>query len=170
MTLVNDFTLILDNIEGDEKAFSLLSWRIMSELESCREFRSFATNPSSSERMLTFIEDMWERVVPFTHHTSINRRRFFLAAAESTHITAVLMEEDRKKRMRSRLRKMGYKHMPILPVEDEDISRFMTEAIVRYEKQDRTKADLQKLKFYLHMTMAELADLLERPEEDVTAD
>ena len=168
---MNDFTLLLDGMEReDSRCFLCLAWRIMKELESCREFRALSSSGPEAARMMTFIEEIWDREIPLTYQTAINRQRFFQSAAEAVHLSAMDIKEQRNKKMRSKLRKMGYKHMPLLPVDEEDISRFMTKAIARYEKRDRAKADLQKLKFYLGMTTAELAELFERPEEDVTAD
>lgn len=160
---MNDVTQILNAIEqGDAKAADQLLPLVYAELRKLAAARMAHESPHQTLQPTALVHEAWIRLVGDDAEKQFaNRAHFFAAAAEA--MRRILIDNARRKRA---IRHGGGQHR--VDIEEQDIASNpsddqlleMNEALNKLAAQDKQKAELVKLRFFVGMTIEEAANVL----------
>jgi RNA polymerase sigma factor (TIGR02999 family) len=163
MTLMNDVTRLLSGIEaGDPHAAAQLLPLVYEELRKLAAARLAQEKPGQTLQATALVHEAYLRLVDTDKAQQWNSRgHFFAAAAEA--MRRILVDQARRKK--------SCKHGGVrerLPLEEVEIETpqpdvdllAVHDALEKFERLDRTAAELVKLRYYAGLTLAQAAGAL----------
>ena len=161
---MSDVTQILNAIErGDSKAAEELLPLIYEELRLLAAQKMSQERPGQTLQATALVHEAYIRLVEAKDQSWNSRGHFFKAAAEA--MRRILIEHIRQKKAEKRggNRKQVALSESFLAV--KDFTNFdeiiaLDEALEKFEKKDKLKADLVKLRFYAGLTIEQSAKSL----------
>ena len=161
---MTDVTRILSAIErGDEKATDALLPLVYEELRLLAAQKLSHEQPGQTLQATALVHEAYIRLVGLEKQSWANKGHFFMAAAEA--MRRVLIDHARQKK--SLKRGGDRERIPLdhvdpaqnkLPHYDDLID--LDEALEKLSQQDRTKADLVKLRYFAGLTGVQAAQAL----------
>jgi RNA polymerase sigma factor (TIGR02999 family) len=162
---MNDVTHILNELDhGDPKAAEKLLPLVYQELRKRAAHRMAQETPGQTLQPTALVHDAWLRLVNTENQTWQNRAHFFGAAAEA--MRRILIDRARRKHA---LRHGGGLHRVDIQEVDlagqgeqnqDDQLLAVNEALDKLAAQDKVKAELVKLRYFVGMTISEAAQVL----------
>lgn len=166
---MSDVTRVLEAAQnGDPGATGQLLPLVYDELRKLAAAKMAREKPGQTLQPTALVHEAWLRLVGSENQRWENRAHFFAAAAEA--MRRILIEKARR---RQRLRHGGGQERVdldeiaiIAPESDERLLQ-VHEALDRLAAQDKVKADVVKLRFFVGLTDREVADALGLSERTV---
>ena len=166
---MSDVTRILEAVQnGDPVAADQLLPLVYDELRKLAAARMAQEKPGHTLQPTALVHEAWLRLVGSENQRWDNRAHFFAAAAEA--MRRILIEKARR---RQRLRHGGGQERVdldeiaiIAPESDERLLQ-VHEALDRLAAEDKVKADVVKLRFFVGLNDREVADALGLSERTV---
>ena len=166
---VSDVTRILEAAQnGDPTAADQLLPLVYDELRRLAAAKMAQEKPGQTLQSTALVHEAWLRLVGSENQRWENRAHFFAAAAEA--MRRILIEKARR---RQRLRHGGGQERVdldeiaiIAPESDERLLQ-VHEALDRLAAEDKVKADVVKLRFFVGLNDREVADALGLSERTV---
>ena len=166
---VSDVTRILEASQnGDPTAADQLLPLVYDELRRLAAAKMAQEKPGQTLQPTALVHEAWLRLVGSENQRWENRAHFFAAAAEA--MRRILIEKARR---RQRLRHGGGQERVdldeiaiVAPESDERLLQ-VHEALDRLAAEDKVKADVVKLRFFVGLTDREVADALGLSERTV---
>ena len=159
---MSDVTQVLQAIQkGDAKAAEELLPMVYEELRRVAANKMAHEAPGQTLQPTALVHEAWLRLVGNEDARWENRAHFFGAAAEA--MRRILIDRARRKHAR---RHGGGQHrvdlegLELPAAADDDQLLAVHEALDKLETQDRIKADLVKLRYFVGMTIEEAAEVL----------
>ena len=160
---MSDVTRILNAIEqGDPKAADQLLPVVYGELRKLAASKMANESPNQTLQPTALVHEAWMRLVGDNSEAQFqNRAHFFAAAAEA--MRRILIDNARRKR--AARHGGGQQRVDILDQDiaastDADELLAINEALDKLAAEDKQKAELVKLRFFVGMTIDEAADIL----------
>jgi RNA polymerase sigma factor (TIGR02999 family) len=161
---MNDVTRILNAIEqGDTRAADKLLPLVYEELRILAAQKMSQEKPGLTLQSTALVHEAYLRLVGTEAQGWDNRGHFFAAAAEA--MRRILIEDARRKK--NQRRGGGYNRVTLnesLVSKDKTISPddllALNEALEKLEGEDKTKAELVKLRFFAGLTGEQAANAL----------
>jgi RNA polymerase sigma factor (TIGR02999 family) len=159
---VNDVTQVLSAIQrGDPKAADELLPLVYEELRKLAAAKMAREAAGQTLQPTALVHEAWLRLAGAANQSWQNRAHFFAAAAEA--MRRILIDNARRKRA---LRHGGGQARVDLeavevaaPGDDEELLA-LNEALDKLAAQDKDKAELVKLRYFVGLTIEEAAQLL----------
>ncbi len=160
-----DVTLILQQIDrGDGTATARLLAAVYDELRRLAAAKMAHEAPGQTLQPTALVHEVWLRLGGDDQPTWANRAHFFAAAAES--MRRILIENARRKRairhggdvVKLSADATGF-DLPS-PTDDDEELLLVSEAIDALAAHDARKAELVKQKYFVGLTLEEVADVL----------
>lgn len=166
---VSDVTRILEAAQnGDPTAAHQLLPLVYEELRRLAAAKMGQEKPGQTLQPTALVHEAWLRLVGSESQRWENRAHFFAAAAEA--MRRILVEKARR---RQRLRHGGGQQrvdldeIAIMAPESDERLLQVHEALDRLAAEDKVKADVVKLRFFVGLTDREVADALGLSERTV---
>ncbi len=163
---MTDVTRILTAIEqGDASAADQLLPLVYEELRRLAAVKMSQERPGQTLQATALVHEAYIRLVGAQDQNWSGRTHFFTAAAEA--MRRILIDNARRKQ---RLKHGGDRHKVNLtdadPAEKESSEEIIAldEALARLAENDKTKADLVKLRYFAGLTLEQAAAVLGIPE------
>ena len=159
---MTDVTRILHSVEsGDAKAADQLLPLVYDELRKLAAHKMVNESPGQTLQPTALVHEAWLRLVGSEQRTWQNRAHFFGAAAEAMRRILI----DRARRKRAMRHGGGQKRVDVDDVEiasatPDDQLLSVNEALDKLAAQDKQKAELVKLRYFIGMTIEEAAQIL----------
>jgi RNA polymerase sigma factor (TIGR02999 family) len=161
---MSDVTRILNAIEqGDARAADKLLPLVYEELRILAAQKMSQEKPGLTLQATALVHEAYLRLVGTEDQGWDNRGHFFAAAAEA--MRRILIEDARRKK--NQRRGGGYNRVTLnesLVSKDKTISPYdllaLNEALEKFEGEDKTKAELVKLRFFAGLTGEQAANAL----------
>ena len=159
---MSNVTRILNSIQqGDPQAAEVLLPLVYEELRKLAAARMAREAPGQTLQATALVHEAWLRLTGDENQKWDGRGHFFAAAAEA--MRRILVERARS---RQRLRHGGGQaqvdlegmEIPMV-LEDEKLLQ-VNEALDELEKEDRTQAQIVKMKFFIGMKVEEISTAL----------
>jgi RNA polymerase sigma factor (TIGR02999 family) len=156
---MNDLTRLLNTREeGDARSEEELILALYSELRGMARCRMAYESPGHTLQPTALVHEVWLRLVVPSRTKWQSRAQFFSAAGEA--MRRILVDHARRKQ--SLKRGGSYDHetldtAAILLAIPPDELLAVDEALDELAQEDRTVAELVKLRYYVGMSMAEAA-------------
>jgi len=159
---VSDVTRILDAIQqGDAKAPEQLLPLVYEELRKLATHKMANELPGQTLQPTALVHEAWLRLTENENVKWDGRGHFFAAAAEA--MRRILIDNARRKR--AMRHGGGQERLDILEIEvptsakDEDLLA-INEALEKLAAQDKEKAELVKLRYFVGLTLEQAAETL----------
>jgi len=162
---MNDVTRILSAIEqGDEKAADQLFPLVYEELRLLAAAKLSHEKPGQTLQATALVHEAYIRLVAGADQDWNGRGHFFAAAAEA--MRRILIDNARRKQSL----KQGGNHQKVelnvaltIPDDDAQIHELLAldEALGKLAQEDKTKAELIKLRFFAGLTIEQAANILD---------
>jgi len=159
---MSDVTRILNAIEtGDLKAADQLLPLVYEQLRQLAACRMAGEATTQTLQPTALVHEAWLRLVGHENPQFANCAHFFAAAAEA--MRRILIENARRKR--SLRHGGGQQRLDIQEVEiaapvKEDELLAVDEVLEAFAAQDKQKAELVKLRYFVGLTLEEAAEIL----------
>jgi RNA polymerase sigma factor (TIGR02999 family) len=157
-----DITQALSSLQPDDpKSSEELLSLLYVELRKLAAYRMSREAPGHTLQPTALVHESWLRLVGTEHQTWANRAHFFGAAAEAMRRILI----DRARRKLTQRQGGGRHHENIEEIEiaceteDDQLLR-IDEALDKLAREDRTKADLVKLRYFVGLSFEETAEVL----------
>ena len=159
---MNDFTHILNAGEqGDARAASELLSLVYEELRRLAAAKMASEAPGQTLQATALVHEAWLRLTNDEKRKWNDRTHFFAAAAEA--MRCILVDNARRKQAQRRGGDPQRTDLPDIasPVtENEDQILEVNDALEKFAAQDKQKAELVKLRYFVGMTIEEAAEVL----------
>jgi RNA polymerase sigma factor (TIGR02999 family) len=159
---VNDVTHILNAIErGDPKAAGELLPLVYEELRKLAACRMANEAPGHTLQPTALVHEAWLRIGGGQNQKWDGRAHFFGAAAEA--MRRILIDSARRKkalRHGAGQQRLDVQELEIAAPAGDDQLLEINEALDRFAAQDKQKAELVKLRYFVGMTLSEAAEVL----------
>jgi len=159
---VSDFTHILSAIEqGDPGAADKLLPLVYEELRKLAAHRMANETANQTLQATALVHEAWLRLVGRENPKFKNRAHFFAAAAEA--MRRILIDNARRKRAVRHgggQRRVGFELAELASVSEDDQLLAVNEALDKLAAQNKSEAELVKLRYFVGMTSEEAADAL----------
>jgi RNA polymerase sigma factor (TIGR02999 family) len=159
---MGEVTRILEALgHGEAKAADELLPLVYGELRSLATEKMAHESPTQTLQPTALVHEAWLRLAGNEPPHFANRAHFFTAASEA--MRRILIENARRKR--AARHGGGMQRLDIQPLEiacpskDEELLA-VDEALERFAVQDKEKAELVKLRYFVGLTLEEAADIL----------
>jgi RNA polymerase sigma factor (TIGR02999 family) len=159
---MNDLTRLLNTLEeGDARSGEDLVLALYNELRSMARQKMAYESPDHTLQPTALVHEVWLRLVVPSRTKWQSRAQFFSAAGEA--MRRILVDHARRKQ--SLKRGGGYEHRNLeetailLAVPPEELLA-VDEALDALAQEDRSVAELVKLRYYVGMSMTEAAAAL----------
>jgi RNA polymerase sigma factor (TIGR02999 family) len=158
----SDVTRILHAIERGEQSAECLLPLVYEELRKLAAAKMVNEAAGHTLQPTALVHEAWLRLagndasVPFA-----NRAHFFAAAAEA--MRRILIDRARRKSSHKRGRdaqRLDLEKLELAAEADSDLLLLVNESLERLEKEDRTAAELVKLRFFGGLTLDEAGRVL----------
>ena len=159
---MNDVTQILDAMDhGDAQAADQLLPLVYGELRRLAASKMASENPGHTLQPTALVHEAWLRLVGDENRRFNDRTHFFAAAAEA--MRRILVDSARRKKAQRHGGDQLRVDMPEitcgLPENDDQILA-INEALEKFAAQDKQKAELVKLRYFVGLTIPEAAEVL----------
>ena len=155
-------THVLQAIEhGDTKAADELLPLVYEELRKLAARRMANESPGQTLQPTALVHEAWLRLVGSEQQTWQNRAHFFAAAAEA--MRRILIDRARRKRALRHgggLQRSDIQEVEIAANGDDDQLLAVNEALDQLALEDKQKAELVKLRYFVGLTIDEAAQML----------
>lgn len=159
---MNDVTQILDRVQqGDATAANELLPLVYQELRKLAAHKMANEAPGHTLQATALVHEAWLRLVGSEQQTWQNRAHFFGAAAEA--MRRILIDRARRKRALRHgggQQRVDIEEVPIASATADDQLLAINEALDKFAAQDKVKAELVKLRYFIGMTIEEAAQIL----------
>ena len=159
---MSDFTHILSAIEqGDPGAADKLLPLVYEELRKLAAHRMANETANQTLQATALVHEAWLRLVGREKPKFKNRAHFFAAAAEA--MRRILIDNARRKRAVRHgggQRRVGFELAELASVSEDDQLLAVNEALDKLAAQNKSEAELVKLRYFVGMTSEEAADAL----------
>jgi len=159
---VSDVTRILDAIEkGDPVAADELLPLVYHELRRLAAHRMASEAPGQTLQPTALVHEAYLRLVGNEEKKWAGRAHFFAAAAEA--MRRILIDNARRKRAQRHgggQQRVDVQDVEIASAKADDQLLAVNEALDKRAAQDKQKAELVKLRYFIGMTMEEAAQIL----------
>jgi RNA polymerase sigma factor (TIGR02999 family) len=158
---MNDLTRILNPSAGEGRAANELLSLVYQELRRLAAAKMASEAPGQTLQATALVHEAWLRLTADDQRKWNDRTHFFAAAAES--MRRILVDSARRKQAQ---RRGGGAHRTELPEiagpesQSEDEVLTVSEALDKLAAQDKQKADLVKLRYFVGITIEEAAEAL----------
>jgi RNA polymerase sigma factor (TIGR02999 family) len=159
---VGDVTHILQRVEqGDSRAADQLLPLVYNELRRLAAHKMAKESPGQTLQPTALVHEAWLRVVGDGNPKWNGRAHFFGAAAEA--MRRILIENARRKhaiRHGGGKAKIDIDLIEIAAPGKDDELLAVSDALEKFAAQDKRKAELVKLRYFVGLTTAEAAEVL----------
>lgn len=159
---MNNVTQILESIQqGDPRAADELLPLVYEELRKLAGARMARESADQTLQPTALVHEAWLRLVGNEKTRWDGRAHFFAAAAEA--MRRILVERARRKKAMRHgggQRRTALQDADIAAPTDDDQLLAVNEALEKLATQDKTKADLVKLRYFGGLTIEEAARIL----------
>jgi RNA polymerase sigma factor (TIGR02999 family) len=159
---VSDVTRILESIEqGDLKAADELLPLVYGELRKLAAAKMANEASGQTLQPTALVHEAWLRLVGSTNPKFEGRAHFFAAAAEA--MRRILIDKARRKRALrhgGNQQRVNLEDLQIAAPSGDDELMAVNEAIDKLAAQDQREAELVKLRYFVGMTLEEVAEVL----------
>jgi RNA polymerase sigma factor (TIGR02999 family) len=160
---MHEVTRILSAIEqGDPQASAKLLPLVYDELRKLAAAKMAQEKPDQTLQATALVHEAYLRLVDTEKAQQWDSRgHFFAAAAEA--MRRILVEQSRRKRSLRRgggLQRHDMDHVEITMSEPSIDVTAMDEVLARFERLDKLKADLVKLRYFAGLTIPQAAEAL----------
>src|SRR5436190_121476 len=159
---MSDVTRILNAIDrGDAKAADELLPLVYEELRKLAAHRMGNEASGQTLQPTALVHEAWLRLVGSENPKFEGRAHFFGAAAEA--MRRILIDRARRKRAQRHgggQRRVNVEAVEIAAVTEEDQLLAVNDALEKFAAQDKAKAELVKLRYFVGMTIEEAAKML----------
>ena len=159
---MHEVTQILDAISrGEAKAANELLSLVYEELRRLAAAKMASEAPGQTLQATALVHEAWLRLTSDEKRKWNDRTHFFAAAAEA--MRRILVDNARRKRAQRHGGSLERAAMPEIacPVaENPDQLLAVNEALEKFAAQDKQKAELVKLRYFIGMTIEEAAEAL----------
>jgi len=166
---VSDVTRILDRVQqGEAKAAEELLPLVYEELRRLAAHKMAGEAPGHTLQPTALVHEAWLRLGADAQPARQNRAHFFAAAAEA--MRRILIDVARRKsqvRHGGGQRRVDLEGADIALPDDRERLLQVHEVLDELAAADPLKADVVKLRFFVGLTNAEIADLLNLSERTV---
>lgn len=161
---MSDVTRILSAIEqGDPHAAEQLLPLVYDELRKLAAERMVQEKPGQTLQATALVHDVYVRLVDVDHAQKFNSRgHFFAAAAEA--MRRILIETARRKRSQKHggdLTRHDLECVDLAEPESSEEVVMLDEALQKLREQDKTAAEVVRLRFFAGLPLPEVAKLLD---------
>jgi len=161
-TAVSDVTRILTAIEqGDPQAADKLLPLVYEELRKLAASRMANEAAAQTLQPTALVHEAWLRLVGKENPKFQNRAHFFAAAAEA--MRRILIDNARRKHARRHgggQQRVDIEHVDLASASDDDQLLAVNDALDKLTAQNKTEAELVKLRYFVGMTLEEAAEVL----------
>jgi RNA polymerase sigma factor (TIGR02999 family) len=159
---MNDVTRILHALEsGNANAAELLPL-VYEELRKLAASKMASEMPGQTLQPTALVHEAWLRLVRDNSHAQFkSRAHFFGAAAEA--MRRILIENARRKRAvrhGGNQQRVDIQEIEIASEVNDDELLALNDALEKFAAQDKAKAELVKLRYFVGMTNEEAAEIL----------
>jgi len=158
---VSDVTHILRAVErGDPLAADQLLGLVYQELRRLAASKMARENPGQTLQPTALVHEVWLRLTSDENRKWNDRTHFFAAAAEA--MRRILVDNARRKRAQrhgGNQQRVELADVAVAAPNDDQILA-VNEALEKFAVQDKRKAELVKLRYFVGMTIEEAADVL----------
>jgi RNA polymerase sigma factor (TIGR02999 family) len=159
---VSEVTRILDRVQqGEGKAAEELLQLVYGELRKLAAQEMYRQPPGQTLQATALVHEAWLKLAGDRATSWNDRGHFFRAAAEA--MRQILIDKARaKKRLKrggSQLR-LDIEHLDLASETEPEILLIVEEALEALAQQDPLQAELIKLRFYVGLTVPEIAQVL----------
>ena len=157
-----DFTAMLQSVEqGDSQSAAALLNEVYTELRRLAANRMAGEGPGHTLQATALVHEAWIRLMGGQSREFANKKHFFAAAAEA--MRRILIDRARHKKRQKRAG--GYAHIDLSQVtiatEDPDeVVLGVDDAIAQLAHQKPVSAEVVKLRYYIGLNHAEIAETL----------
>ncbi len=159
---MSDVTRILDAIEkGDPVAADELLPLVYHELRRLAAHRMASEAPGQTLQPTALVHEAYLRLVGNEEKKWAGRAHFFAAAAEA--MRRILIDNARRKRAQRHgggQQRVDVQDVEIASAKADDQLLAVNEALDKLAAQDKQKAELVKLRYFIGMTIEEAAQIL----------
>jgi RNA polymerase sigma factor (TIGR02999 family) len=159
---VSDVTHILTAIEqGDPQAADKLLPLVYEELRKLAASRMANEKAAQTLQPTALVHEAWLRLVGKEAPKFANRAHFFAAAAEA--MRRILIDNARRKRSLRHgggQQRVDLEHVDLASAIDDDQLLAVNDALDKLAAQNKSEAELVKLRYFVGMTLEEAADAL----------
>ena len=159
---MSDVTQILHAIEnGEAKAADELLPLVYQELRKLAAHKMSGESPDQTLQPTALVHEAWMRLTGKEHFQWNGRAHFFAAAAEA--MRRILIDNARRKRALRHgggQQRVDILEQDIAASADDEQLLAINEAVDKLAAQDKEKAELVKLRFFVGLTIEETADIL----------
>ena len=162
---MNDVTRILDRVQqGDPQAAEELLPLVYDELRKLAAHKMANESPGQTLQPTALVHEAWLRLVGGEPQRWNSRGHFFGAAAES--MRRILIDRARERQARRHgggLERLDVEAVEVAAPQSDERLLAVNEALQRFERVDRSAAELVKLRCFVGMNMSEAAEALNLP-------
>lgn len=166
---MSDVTQILDRAQqGDPKAAEELLPLVYEELRKLAAARMAHQSPGQTLQATALVHEAYLRLTGGARDQWQDRAHFFRAAAEA--MRCILIENARRKsrwKRGGRLERVELEGLELAAATPPDTLLVVQEALDRLAVEDAPKAELVRLRFFIGLTHAEVAQVLGQSEPTV---
>jgi RNA polymerase sigma factor (TIGR02999 family) len=159
---MSDVTQILHAIErGDAKAADELLPLVYEELRKLAAYKMANESPNQTLQPTALVHEAWLRLTGKENVQWNGRAHFFAAAAEA--MRRILIDNARRKlalRHGGGQQRVDILEQDIAASASDEQLLAINEALEKFAVQDKQKAELVKLRFFVGLTIEEAADIL----------
>ena len=160
---MNDVTHILNAAaQGDPREARELLSLVYEELRRLAAAKMASEAPGQTLQATALVHEAWLRLTCDEQRKWNDRTHFFAAAAEA--MRRILVDKARRKRAERHGGGQQRTNMPEITgavAQNEDQLLAVNEALEKFAAQDRPKAELVKLRYFVGMTIEEAAEALD---------
>ena len=159
---MNEVTRILNSVRDDDTAaISQLLPAVYEELRRLARYKMAGESSGHTLQPTALVHEAWLRLVSPGQQSWQNRAHFFTAAAEA--MRRILVDNARRKRAQrhgGQLERVELPEIAFPLAQNEDQILAVSEALEKLALQDKQKAELVKLRYFVGMTTGEAAEVL----------
>src|SRR5260370_65696 len=158
---MNEVTLLLDAARlGDAQAAEQLLPLVYEELRRLAATKMAQENPGQTLQPTALVHEVWLRLTGDENRRWNDRTHFFAAAAEA--MRRILVDNARRKlaqRHGGGLQRQELSDLTLASASDDQLLA-LNEALEKFAAQDKQKAELVKLRYFVGLTIEEAAEVL----------
>jgi RNA polymerase sigma factor (TIGR02999 family) len=159
---MNDITRILSAIEqGDAQAADELLPLVYGELRKLAAHKMSNESPNQTLQPTALVHEAWLRLTGNENTQWNGRSHFFAAAAEA--MRRILIDNARRKQAKRHgggQQRVDLEEQDIAAMANDDQLLAINEALDKLAAQDKPKAELVKLRFFVGLTIEQAAEVL----------
>ena len=159
---MSNVTQILEAVKrGDDRATDRLLTAVYEELRRLARSKLAHERPGQTLQATALVHEAYLRLVGDVQADWENRGHFFAAAAEA--MRRILVEQARRKARRKHgggRRRLEFDEADFVVLPDSTNLLALDEALGKFDRQDRVKAQLVKLRYFAGLTVEQAGQML----------